>query len=248
MRRFVIVAMLCGMAATWNARADEGFMDLYGVRLHYVVAGQGPPVVLIHGYMSSLRINWQRPGILSRLALHYQVIAFDLPGHGQSDRPTAKSQYGTHMIDQIILMMDRLHVAKADVVGYSLGGMIALKMAVLHPNRVRRVILGDMGWLTPGVATLIGLQSNAGSDAALRACYASWPALAVTGRQLNALRVPLAVVIGEEDRLVRHLYVDPLHRWRPDVPIAVVPGAGHFTSFMKPEFIQAVERFLAARR
>lgn len=66
----------------------------------------------------------------------YQVIALDLPGHRQSDEPEDQDAYGTQMVEDIIQLLDHLKIKKAHIVGYSMGGMITVKLLANHQDRV----------------------------------------------------------------------------------------------------------------
>jgi pimeloyl-ACP methyl ester carboxylesterase len=217
------------------ARADD-FMSK-DVRIYYEVNGQGEPVILIHGLGSSARLNWELPGTVAALEKHYQVIALDNRGHGKSDKPQAEGQYGVHMVDDVVRLMDRLSMPKAHVVGYSLGGMIALKMAVLHPERVRSIVLGGMGWLRPETALQHFWEAMQGRAVAHvpPACLHGISQLAVTEAELKAVRVPVTVLVGERD-ICRRLYVAPLEKVRPDWPVHVIKDAGHINCPVKSEF------------
>ena len=147
--------------------ADE-FMSK-DVKIHYVVQGKGEPVILVHGLDSSAKMNWEMPGTVAELAKHYQVIAFDNRGHGQSDKPQAEGQYGVQMVEDVVRLMDHLNLPKAHVVGYSLGGMIALKLPTLHPERVSSAVLGGMGWLRTDTPAAAFLGGHAGTRRRARA-------------------------------------------------------------------------------
>ena len=82
----LIILAVSGSFARVGTLLAETF-EVDGVRIHYIVEGQGEPVILIHGLRSSARGNWQMPGILGILSKDYRVIALDMPGHGESDRP-----------------------------------------------------------------------------------------------------------------------------------------------------------------
>lgn len=147
-RTILASALALVIVALPAARADE--FDSAGVRVHYEVQGSGDAVILIHGLHASARINWGAPGIIDDLAQSYRVIALDCRGHGQSDKPTAEGAYGVQMVEDVVRLMNHLHLRTAHIVGYSMGGMIALKLVVLHLDRVRSVTLGGMGWLQEG--------------------------------------------------------------------------------------------------
>jgi pimeloyl-ACP methyl ester carboxylesterase len=114
-----------------------------GVKLHYVVEGKGPPVVLIHGLTADLGFQWVDPGIVKELAKDYRVVALDCRGHGKSDKPHEAAAYGIEMVEDVCRLLDHLHIQKASIVGYSLGSSIALKLLLTHPERCSSVILGE---------------------------------------------------------------------------------------------------------
>ena len=224
-------------------RADEFLSN--GVTIHYECAGQGEPVILIHGLYSSARINWIRPGTTAQLAGHFQVIALDNRGHGQSGKPQGDDQYGLEMVEDIVRLMDHLHIQSAHIVGYSLGGMIALKLVTLHPDRVRSIVLGGMGWLKEG-SPLQRFWEGAparGLSPAPPACLHSVAKLAVTEEQVKAVRAPVAIVVGSRDPCLR-LYVEPLRQIRPDWPEHIIAGAGHLNCVLMPAFKNDLEKIL----
>jgi pimeloyl-ACP methyl ester carboxylesterase len=138
-----------------NLRAQDRYFDSNGVKIHYQVEGKGEPVLLIHGFAVNIPSQWGIPGIVRALAKDYQVIAFDNRGHGKSDKPHDPKQYGQEMVEDAVRLLDHLKIRKAHVVGYSMGGAIALKLAVTHPDRVLSATLGGMGLLKPGHEPLL---------------------------------------------------------------------------------------------
>jgi pimeloyl-ACP methyl ester carboxylesterase len=123
----------------------HGFLDADGARIYYSVRGAGEPVVLIHGYSVSATINWQLPGILAELARHYQVVALDVRGHGRSDKPHDRAQYGVKMVDDVVRLLDHLQIPKVHAIGYSMGGFILLKLMTCQPERLLSATLGGSG-------------------------------------------------------------------------------------------------------
>ena len=122
------------------------FFEVDGVRLHYVEAGRGTPVILVHGLACDHVPNWMLPRIFQKLSKRYRVIALDIRGHGKSDKPHDPAQYGLELVDDIVRLMDHLGIGKAHVVGYSLGGFITLKLAVRHPDRLLSAAPCGAGW------------------------------------------------------------------------------------------------------
>jgi pimeloyl-ACP methyl ester carboxylesterase len=207
-----------------------------GVKIHYAVKGYGEPVILIHGLYSNARLNWELPGTTALLAKHFEVITFDCRGHGRSGKPTAEDAYGTHMVEDVIRLLDHLNIRKARVAGYSMGGMITMKLAVTHPDRVNAAVICGMGWLKART------QLNSVWDKLERplftvppACAKSFPQLAVTEAEIKSVKIPVTILIGEEDPC-RKWYVEPLHAVRPEWPVHVIPGADHLNCVSKPEF------------
>src|SRR5689334_11974039 len=126
-RQLLIFALFFAATAfAANKLAVQSF-DSNGVKIAYVEAGQGEPILLVHGLYSSAKMNWIAPGIFDPLTQHYHVIALDLRGHGNSDKPTKEEDYGQPMVDDIVNLLDHVKIDKANVVGYSLGGIIVMK-------------------------------------------------------------------------------------------------------------------------
>jgi pimeloyl-ACP methyl ester carboxylesterase len=209
------------------------------------VEGEGEPVVLIHGLQSSASVNWELPGIVKALAAKYRVVSFDCRGHGRSGKPAGDDDYGVEMVEDVARLLDHLKIQKAHVVGYSMGGMIALKFVVLHPDRVRSAVLGGMGWLRSGSALerfweRVPAREEGRTPAA---CIRGLSKLGVTEDEVKAVKAPVSVVVGDQDPCKR-LYVEPLQRARPDWPVAMIEGAGHLTCIAKEGFKDAVKAAL----
>ncbi|MFP3853078.1 MAG: alpha/beta fold hydrolase [Anaerolineales bacterium] len=116
------------------------FMEIDGVRLHYRDQGAGPPLVLIHGTFSSLH-TWD--GWAETLSADYRLLRLDLPGHGLTG-PRHDGDYSRGADAELLAdWLDRLGVERASLAGNSLGGAIALRFALAHPDRVDKLILID---------------------------------------------------------------------------------------------------------
>src|ERR1035438_4357252 len=108
--------------------------DSEGVHIRYTVEGKGEPVVLIHGLYANAQMNWRGPGIIKALAKNYEVIALDVRGHGGSGKPKEEDAYGVEMAEDVIQLLDHLKIQKAHLVGYSMGGMITMKLLTRNPS------------------------------------------------------------------------------------------------------------------
>ena len=118
-----------------------------GIRIAYDDVGKGAPIVLLHGFSASRRLNWKLPGWYDTLnAAGYRVIAFDARGHGQSDKPSDVESYRPEGIaGDAIRLMDHLGIRKASLLGYSMGGRNAAWLLANYPNRFDAVVIGGTG-------------------------------------------------------------------------------------------------------
>jgi pimeloyl-ACP methyl ester carboxylesterase len=117
-----------------------------GVEIAYEVTGEGAPVLLIHGFASNARVNWRDTLWVKTLAgAGHRVIAHDNRGHGQSEKLYDPADYGAdEMAEDARRLLDHLEIAQADVIGYSMGARLTALLAIAHPDRVRRAVLGGL--------------------------------------------------------------------------------------------------------
>ena len=122
-------------------------LNVNGCPINYIVEGTGAPVMLIHGFASSLQGNWRAPGIVDAIVkAGRQVIAIDCRGHGRSGKPHDPAAYAdSAMADDAVAVLDHLHIEKADLAGYSMGGFLSSTLLVNRPERWRSVIISGMG-------------------------------------------------------------------------------------------------------
>ena len=225
-----------GHAPAGDMEASRTF-DAKGVKIHFLDVGKGEPVVLIHGLHSSAEINWGLTGVIRDLARDHRVIAVDMPGHGRSDKPEDEGAYGLQVVEDVVLLLDHLKVERAHVVGYSLGGMVALKLIAQHPDRVLSGTIGGMGWFRDGSAlqkVWERMRVREGSRTP-PAFIHSVGKLALTKEELTKIDVPVEVIVGDRDP-VKRLYVEPLQRVRKDWPVVEIEDAGHITCLLKERF------------
>jgi pimeloyl-ACP methyl ester carboxylesterase len=123
---------------------------------------RGEPILLIHGFASSAQINWVNPRWVDALTeAGRRVIAFDNRGHGRSDKLYAPEAYdSTLMAEDAVNLLDHLKIARADVMGYSMGARIGAYLALDNPGRVRALVLGGLGdHLVNGVGLPLGIAA-----------------------------------------------------------------------------------------
>jgi pimeloyl-ACP methyl ester carboxylesterase len=137
----VLLAGALAIYAAWTARRVEKvlppcgrFVDIDGCRIHYLDEGSGPPLVLIHGLGGQMH-NFTH-SLLDRLKHNHRVIILDRPGCGYSTRPRKASAALSVQAGTIAALIDRLDLERPLIVGHSLGGAIALMLALEHPEKI----------------------------------------------------------------------------------------------------------------
>jgi len=116
------------------------FLDVDGVRLHYVERGSGEPLVLLHGNGSMIQ-DFESSGLVDVAAKNFRVIIFDRPGSGHSDRPRNVSWTPDAQAQLIKRAFERLGVSQAIVLGHSWGASVAVALALKCPDMVRGLVL-----------------------------------------------------------------------------------------------------------
>lgn len=160
--------------AYWGARAAAAFSSnglesrtftSGGVPLRFVVEGRGEPVVLVHGFASSVELNWHRAGVIDALVrAGFQVVAYDARGHGRSAKPHDPAQYGADDVRDIVRLLDHLGFPRAHLVGYSRGAMLSHHARQLYPERFWTVTLGGYGSTGEGSGPIESLAAEVVAD------------------------------------------------------------------------------------
>lgn len=241
------------------------------VEIDFLDEGAGEPVVLIHGFASNKEINWVHPGWITTLTrAGYRAIALDDRGHGRSTKLYEPADYDTAlMAEDVRALLDHLVIAKADLIGYSMGARIAAFMALKYPNRVRSVTLGGLGirlvdgvglptsiadaLLAPSlddVADPTGRTFRAFADStrsdrrALAACIRG-SRQTLTREEAASLRVPVLVAVGTKDDVAGS--GPELAKLIPGATALDIPGRDHMLAVGDKVFKQGVLDFLKAR-
>ena len=205
-RTLFSLGLVCARLGEGQAGQDQ-FLESDGIHIRYQVTGKGPLVVLIHGLGGTLE-NWQRNGVVRVLSPHFQVVAMDLRGHGRSGKPHEPALYGPEVAADVVRLLSHIGATKAHVVGYSMGGLIALDVAALQQDHALSVVVGGTGWPPPEALDNFRRQAEAferakvpareGED--LRALAALSRGLQVLSEeQIRGIKIPLAVIIGADD-------------------------------------------------
>jgi pimeloyl-ACP methyl ester carboxylesterase len=248
------------------------YIDREGVRIHYEVAGDGPAILLTHGYASSARM-WE--GQVAAFRDTHTVITWDMRGHAESDSPDDPAAYSeAHTVADMAAILDACGAERAVIGGLSLGGYMSLAFNVAHPERVRALMLFDTG---PGYRNPKGREGwnataekraeafetrgleAAGRGAEVRlSVHRSAQGLALAARgmlaqfdsriieSLETIAVPTLVLVGANDEPFLGA-TDYMAAKIPGARKVVIPDAGHAANIDQPEaFNAAVRDFLAS--
>src|SRR5262245_20810816 len=145
-RRAVLAAVI--LVVSTSAFAQPAFTEDYfttsdGVKIHYLMAGTGGSwVVLIHGYSDNAERMWFRTGIAPVIARNHRIVALDNRNHGKSDKPLPG---GSGKAQDIVELMDHLHIERAHIHGYSMGGGLTGQLLTMIPNRFITAGFGGSG-------------------------------------------------------------------------------------------------------
>ena len=239
-----------------------------GFDLAYMDRGQGDPVLLIHGFASNARVNWEAPGWISTLnEAGYRTIAIDNRGHGHSSKSHDPEDYHrSAMAGDALALLDHLGLTDAHVMGYSMGARISAFLAMAAPHRVRSLVFGGLGdGMVKGVgdwdpiadallasdpasithargAAFRKFADQTKSDRlALAACIQTSRDL-VKPQDLRLLNIPVLVAAGSLDDISG----DPfeLAAMMPDAGGFVIEGRDHMMAGGDRSFKRAVLAFL----
>lgn len=251
------------------------FFQSHDVRIAYIdLPASGAErgiIILVHGFASSHRINWVDTSWTTRLTESgFRVIALDNRGHGQSDKLYQPELYTPLiMAEDVIALMDHLHIAQADIMGYSMGARITAVLACHFQTRLRSALLGGLGihlvegnGLPPGIAEALEASSleevtepvprmfrafadRTGSDRkALAACMRG-SRQGVTREEVALIAVPVHIAVGTKDDIAG----DPraLARLIPGAVAFDIVGRDHNLAVGDRSHKDAVLAFLAER-
>ena len=141
-----------------------------GIRIHYELEGEGPPLVLQHGF-AQRATSWHLAGYVDALKLQYRLILVDARGHGDSEKPYDPTAYTlSRHVGDIVAVLDALSLRAAHFWGYSMGGWIGFGMAKYAPERVHAMLIGGQHpyeRILPAAARLDGSDPQAFLDAFL---------------------------------------------------------------------------------
>jgi pimeloyl-ACP methyl ester carboxylesterase len=133
-----LLMMLVPAELSAQQKPTTGYATVNGVKMYYEVHGSGEPVVLLHGAFMTITNNWT--GWIGELSKTRKVIAVEMQGHGRTadiDRDITSE----NLADDVAALLEKLNIPRADLMGYSMGGGVAMQCAIRHPDKVRKVVV-----------------------------------------------------------------------------------------------------------
>ncbi len=144
MNRIATILAMVLLSQSWSTivrgqELEHGYADSSGVKIHYVTAGEGPLVILLHGF-PDFWYSWRDQ--IPALAKSHQVVAIDQRGYNKSDQPEGVENYAMpKLVGDVVAVMDHLGKDKATIVGHDWGGAVAWGVAMFQPQRVERLVI-----------------------------------------------------------------------------------------------------------
>jgi pimeloyl-ACP methyl ester carboxylesterase len=241
--------------------AKGRYAEVNGLKMYYEIHGTGRPLVLLHGAFGLATVY-------PALAKDRQVIAVELQGHGHTgdvDRPMSPEV----MADDVAALLKELKVERADVFGYSMGGIVGLALTIRHPELVRKLAINGSYYskledaFEPETARLFNSLPADFAPPELTGPYEKvapdpkkWPTLVAkvkamakdfrgfTREDMKAIEAPVLIAMGDRDG-VRPEHAVEMFRLIPNAQLAIFPGADHFLIVQHPEtLLPAVAAFL----
>ena len=174
MRKMASLFMALVMTtASAQPKPTTGFAPVNGLKMYYEVHGSGDPVILLHGAFMTITNNWD--GWISELSKTRKVIAIEMQGHGRT-ADIHRDITSENLADDVAALLDHLRIPRADLIGYSMGGAVAIQCAIRHPDKVRKVVvisstLRRDGVVKEGQDALAKLTAEVFKDSPIEAEY-----------------------------------------------------------------------------
>src|SRR5271163_3908357 len=167
------IAFVLTMVVSAQQTPTIGYAPVNGVKMYYEVHGSGKPVVLLHGAFMTITNNWT--GWIGELSKTRKVIAIEMQGHGRT-ADIKRDLSSENLADDVAALLDHLKIPSADLIGYSMGGGVAMQCAIRHPEKVRKVVsisavFRDDGWVKEGRDALPKLTPEAFKDSPIEIEY-----------------------------------------------------------------------------
>ena len=240
--------------------ASAEYAEVHGIKMYYEVHGEGRPVVLLHGGTSTIQASFAEQ--IPVLARNHRVIAIEQMGHGHTGDVAGRELSYEGMTEDTAALLVHLGIQNADVIGWSDGGQLALRLAFTHPELVRRVVASGVGLGadTPQMQQAMRALSADRWSAQVRDEYARvspdgpqhWPVFfdkvrtmwakpswGISEQELGKIKASVLIVGGDRD-FTRVEETTRIYRMIPGARLAILPGTDHFTFQKRPGWLNAM--------
>ena len=242
-----------------------------GIRLAYIDQGDGPPILLIHGFGTNVENNWVKNGWVDNLVgSGYRAVGLDVRGHGRSRKLFDPELYSLEALTaDNVRLLDHLNIERAHIIGYSMGARIAAIMALNYPQRVSSVVFGGLGDLnaingmTSSGSILRALEaptlefaldfvarsvrvfgvSNGSNLKAMAACLRKGASEVITPEVYEQINAPVLVALGDDDVVAGS--AQRLASLMPNSSYLIIEGLGHLSAMNHEEFIIGATEFIS---
>lgn len=230
---------------TGNMQMTNGYAEVNGLKMYYEIYGHGKPIVLIHGGGSTIQTSFEK--LIPLLTKNRKVLAVELQAHGRTNDRSADLTFEQDA-DDVVALLQKLNIDKADFLGFSNGGTTSLQIAIRHPKIVDKMILCSALAKRNGVPDWFwGFMSQAKLENMpnqLKEAYRKVAANAddlqvmhdkdvkrmvnfkdIPDEQIKAIKSPNLIIIGDKD-VITPEHATELHKLLANSELAIIPG-GH---------------------
>jgi pimeloyl-ACP methyl ester carboxylesterase len=238
-----------------------GHAQVNGISIYYAIYGHGSPVIFLHGGLANTDYWGNQVG---EVAAHHTVILMDSRGHGRSTRDARPYGYDL-MADDVVALMDSLKIPKADIVGWSDGGILGIDLAMRHKDRIGKVFAFAANTVTSGVKD--GVENNPTFAAYIERAGREYRTLSATpadynafveqisrmwaeqpnwsDAQLKSIDTPVLIVDGDHDEAIKLEHTEAIAATIPHAGLLILPNVSHFAFLQDPrQFNFAILHFL----
>ncbi|MBL8147721.1 MAG: alpha/beta hydrolase [Anaerolineae bacterium] len=241
-----------------SAPTASGLLPVNDIQMYYAQYGEeGQPLILLHGGLGNA--DYFANQIQAFVNAGFQVFAFDSRGHGRSSVTDTPIGYAL-MASDVLAAMDALGIDKADLVGWSDGGIIGLDIAINHPERLNKLVAYGANYIPAGVNPAVGESAvfNAYVEQALTDYALLNPApenmdafLAnisnmwatepnFSEEQMRGITVPTLILDGWQEEAIFPQHDFDMAALIPNGELTLMPGVGHFAMFLTPEMFNSI--------
>lgn len=241
--------------------ASGEYAQVHGIKMYYEIHGQGRTVVLLHGGLATARLSFEKE--IPALARDHRVITVEQIGHGHTADVAGREFTYESMTEDTAALLVQLDIKNADVIGWSDGGQLALRLALTHPELVRRVIASGVGLdattpeeiehrkhanealspdLWPEATEEYARVSPDGAQhwsvffGKVRAMWAK-PSRGISEKELASIKAPVLIIAGDEENVERHVRI---FRGIPGAKLCILPKTRHSTFPDRPDWLNPI--------